>query len=165
MIIRIPGFEHYFASNDGNIYSSKKGELKQLSNKKHTSGYYQVMLCYGRKNQSYRYVHRLIALAFFGQPNGKMDVNHIDGNKRNNGPENLEWCTRSENQIHAYNNRIRTDNGEGRYNSVLTESKVRLFRYLHENKIGDPKEMAKVFKVNHRTLLDAIDRKTWKHIN
>lgn len=48
-------------------------------------------------------LHRLIARSF--HPNTYKEglvVNHIDGNKRNNRPENLEWVTQSENMEKAY---------------------------------------------------------------
>ena len=51
------------------------------------------------KNQK---VHRLIALVFIANPDNKPEINHIDGNPKNNTPDNLNWVTRSENQIHAY---------------------------------------------------------------
>jgi hypothetical protein len=48
-------------------------------------------------------VHRLVALAFYGKPrNSKMVVNHKDGNKANNTPDNLEWVTSSENELHSH---------------------------------------------------------------
>lgn len=46
-------------------------------------------------------VHRLLAEAFIPPFTGEQ-VNHIDGNKRNNALENLEWCTGSDNMNHAY---------------------------------------------------------------
>jgi hypothetical protein len=47
-------------------------------------------------------VHRLVAKGFRRNPHNLPEVNHIDGNKRNNLPSNLEWIDKSNNMIHAY---------------------------------------------------------------
>jgi hypothetical protein len=48
------------------------------------------------------YVHRLVAQAFIPRPPHCNEVNHLDGDKRNNSLENLEWTTHSANLKHAY---------------------------------------------------------------
>lgn len=42
-------------------------------------------------------VHRLVALAFLGEPQAGHEVLHIDENPTNNRKENLKWGTRKEN--------------------------------------------------------------------
>ena len=47
-------------------------------------------------------VHRIVAETFLCNKNKLLEVNHIDGNKKNNSVTNLEWVTRSQNIKHAY---------------------------------------------------------------
>lgn len=64
-----------------------------------TQGYFQVGI--GGRKGKIEMVHRLIAEAFVPNPENKPFVNHIDGNKGNCSPNNLEWCTSCENNLHA----------------------------------------------------------------
>lgn len=61
-----------------------------------TEGYASVRL----PDQNYL-IHRLVAEAFIPNPQNKPQVNHKDGNKRNNNVDNLEWVTARENNLHA----------------------------------------------------------------
>lgn len=64
------------------------------------SGYEQIKLNY-QGLHIHKSIHRLVAEAFIANPLNKIYVNHIDGNKLNNTVNNLEWCTNSENILHA----------------------------------------------------------------
>lgn len=72
---------------------------KILCLEKTRKGYFRCTLCKDKKTKRY-FVHRLVILTFKEESN--LEVNHIDGNKINNKLDNLEYCTRSENQKHAY---------------------------------------------------------------
>lgn len=64
------------------------------------NGYLGVSLWDGGKVKMAK-PHRLVAEAFLAKPEGAECVNHINGDKTDNRLENLEWCTISENVLHA----------------------------------------------------------------
>lgn len=77
-------------------------------------------------------VHRLVAIAFVPNPHGKPHVNHIDGNKKNNRAENLEWATHQENIRHAYDTGLaRNGSGEMAGNAKLTAANVAEIRAIY----------------------------------
>ena len=65
------------------------------------NGYPVVSLSKDNKTKSF-YVHRLIAIAYIPNPDDLPEVNHIDSNRENYALSNLEWVSRSDNQLHAY---------------------------------------------------------------
>jgi hypothetical protein len=66
-----------------------------------TKGYPMIILCKNSISKTYK-IHRLVAKEFIPNPKNKPQINHKDGNKKNNYYKNLEWCTNSENQLHAF---------------------------------------------------------------
>lgn len=65
-------------------------------------GYLLVSLCLWPGQRDTHLVHRAVGLAFLEPVPGKEFINHRDGDKSNNAAPNLEWCTRSENMLHAH---------------------------------------------------------------
>lgn len=96
----------YMAGSDGLIYSRTKykgfGKREyvdwySLQGHKHPKGYSTVSLCHNNK-KSTKNVHRLVCMAFHGMPkSASMQTRHLDGNPKNNKPENLRWGTQAEN--------------------------------------------------------------------
>jgi hypothetical protein len=102
----IGGFDSYEVSSAGTIrrIKDRSGNPidRSMARTLNPNGYFKVILQQEGKGST-RYVHDLVARAFHGDPVGdKNQVNHKDGNKKNNSDENLEWMTRSENMHHAY---------------------------------------------------------------
>ena len=100
----IKGYEGlYKISNLGRIKSlPRNGTIKNERIIKYSLdkyGYPQVIL-HNKKYKCFR-VHRLVAKTFIPNPENKLTVNHIDGNKLNNCVDNLEWNTVEENNNHA----------------------------------------------------------------
>ena len=111
----IEGYEGYYqVSNLGRIRSLNRlvnGKLgskvfvKGIIRKPQISkkGYLTVILQKSHKHRTFQ-IHRLVASAFIPNPLNLPQVNHIDTNKENNLPENLEWITNDDNMAHAIRN-------------------------------------------------------------
>lgn len=93
----VRGVDRWVPSVHGERF--KKGVIK--SKKTDKDGYFRVYLSKSSKKKQFM-VHRLVAEAFLDNLNNDPVVNHIDGDKQNNRADNLEWCTRSYNDLHAF---------------------------------------------------------------
>lgn len=94
----IQGYPNYEISSFGRVYNIRHARFK----KARIHDGYKVILLYNNGFSKSFSVHRLVATAFIPNIWDAPEVNHIDGNKRNNHVDNLEWVTTSKNHYHAY---------------------------------------------------------------
>ena len=104
-------------------------------------GYARVRI----KGKRYK-IHRLVAETFIPNPEDKREVNHKDGNKLNNCVSNLEWCTRSENQKHAYKIGLQKSS-EKQKQAVSKWNKENRIKSVHQYKLNG--ELIKTYKSCH----------------
>lgn len=125
----IPGFElSYEASTQGRIRGISRTRLcsngrtfrvpgKVIKPWRLPTGYLCVVIGHSGKTWKTR-VHRIIATTFIGQIPEGLEVNHIDGDKENNSPDNLEICSRSHNLLHS-RRILGHDSGDNHHARVL----------------------------------------------
>lgn len=154
----IPGYEgKYAATESGEIYSYRiKRNLKQ---QKQWAGYHLV----GLNGRTTKAVHRLIAAAWLPlPPTSKHQINHIDSDKDNNAPSNLEWVTQSENIIHAKQNGMyRTRYGENTSGAKLTAAQVSNIRKVHAKGGISQLALAAQYGIDPSTISLIISNKRW----
>ena len=137
----VPGYEGLYKVSDQGKVQSVCGIWGKhtINGFEHKSGYMKVALYKDGIKKTFP-LHRVVASAFLENPGNKEQVNHKDGNKKNNSVKNLEWCTQEENQRHAFAiglNRGRKGVENANHRAVIQYDKKM-------NKIADWEYMSKI---------------------
>jgi hypothetical protein len=109
------------------------------------------------------YAHRIVYMVHNEEdiPKG-LEINHKDGEKHNNHPDNLEMVTHKENGRHAARV-LKRNCGEACSRAKLTEPEVLEIRRLYDE--GVPrKRIARMFGVHPSNVTHIGRRRIWKHI-
>ena len=114
------------------------------------------------KKRTFR-VHRLVMMAFNPVENmDELEVNHLDGNKKNNKLENLEWCTASENQKHAFKTGLqKARKGESSNFAKLTQEDVKQVFELRKQGLLQ-REIAEIVGCTSSNISAILREKSWK---
>jgi hypothetical protein len=114
----------------------------------------------------HRFAHRLVAAAFLGPCPPGLQVNHKDGRKLNNAPENLEYVTGQQNLKHAREVLCvgPSQCGERNYGAKLIASQVSAIRA--EYAVGGVlhKDLAAKYGVHKTAIGKIIRREKWAHL-
>lgn len=111
----VKGYPKYEVSSTGYVKSNITNKILRPGNT--GTGYQQVVLC-DEDGHHPKYVHDIVADTFYDGDHSGLDVNHIDGDKTNNFIGNLEWCTRSENIVHAFKTGLKKPSGPHKQRKV-----------------------------------------------
>ena len=158
----IPNYEElYLASSSGEVKRIKKSKgakinkiLKPYLNK--SNGYYYITLTKNCVQKNF-YLHKIIIKSFLGESN--LQVNHIDGNKKNNSINNLEYVTSSQNMYHA-TRVLNKRSKENHWNSKLKSADILEIKKL-KNLGLTQKAIAEKFNVSRITICNILNNKTW----
>jgi len=149
------------------VWNRYKYDIRKtvILKQKTSSLYKQISLCKNGKAKSVN-VHRLIAKAFISNPENKLEVNHKNGIKQDNNIENLEWCTRKENSIHAVKTGLQKIKiGSDHHCSILKEHNIINIRNLFDKKIINRAQISRLYpQMTYSGIRMITDRKNWKHV-
>lgn len=159
--IRIPNHPAYLINERGEVYNTKTGNL--LKNSLSGSSGYRTVFVDGKN----RTLHRLLAITFVPNPDNLPCVNHKDGNKLNNKLSNLEWCSHSRNNKHAYDIGLKKyafTGGEDSAHHKLTTDDVNFIRdnYKPYDKVYGAKPLSIKYGVTPSCITMVVYGNNWK---
>lgn len=176
----VPGYEGFYSvSSFGRVrreaVPGSTHPTQHLLKPGLTRGYRSVRLIKGGRVKFWT-VHKLVALAFVGPRPDSYVVNHKDGDKLNNRPENLEYCTNDDNMRHASETglmssgarhglltKIATLRGERHHLAKVTEAQVLDIRHKHAQ--GQSfHSLSREYRISRPAVKAIVNRQSWSHI-
>jgi hypothetical protein len=151
-------YKDFYISNYGDVIGKRGNVLKNIKKK---DGYLAVNIYIDGVRKQMK-IHRLVALSHILNPENKPQVNHVNGIKTDNRVENLEWCSPSENSIHAYKNGL-INSGETHSMSKLNRSEVEKLKKENLKGIYFQRELAELFGISQTQVGKIINNKSWKY--
>lgn len=128
----------------------------------HEAGYLQLRIGANSRKKKY-YVHRLVAMAFCDGYDPSLTVNHKDGDKENNRPENLEWVTKVDNSRHEWATGLVDLRGENQPNSILKEHQIK--EICDRRRSGESaRSIAIEYGVSVENIYKILSGKGWAHV-
>lgn len=161
--VTVVNFPRYMISDNGQILD--KGGKSGFRTE-----YPKCRITFSENNSGYlsapfgESVHVTVARHFLSDYDPSLQVNHKDGNKKNNQVSNLEMVTRSENMTHAVYTLMNPKlSGEGCYHSVLNERLAQEIWDLLQTGLGSHR-VAKQLGLNRSTVENIRVRKKWGNL-
>lgn len=114
---------------------------------------------YVRYRYKYKYLsaHRIVYQKFIGELDFNKQINHIDGDRKNNHFSNLELVTQSENVRHSYTNLKRPPAISFKKANFQIAQEIRIERALGISYSC----LASKFGLSKTTIYDILKNKTW----
>jgi len=157
----VDGYEGlYLVSNMGAVLGLPRcgKDARELKDAITPNGYHQVTL-YDQSGTPTRFlVHRIVAKAFVGGYDVGLEVNHKNGNRSDNRAENLEWVTRSENELHKC--RVLRTGHRKPSRRMFTDDQVRAIR----NSTIGLRQLARMYGVSPNAIRQIRNRVSYQEV-
>lgn len=157
----VPGWPGYHVTSFGRVWSAKTRRFLRTSVSR--TGYLTVCLSHRGRRRTIT-VHTLVARAYLGPKPPGTEVNHVDGDRLNNGSDNLEYVTRSANVRHAFGLGLYRRDGAHNPRARLTPAQVLEIRQLWAAGDLTQAEIARRYGVGSNTVRDIIHYRTWRSV-